>query len=219
MDIYPAISGEVFHTLFCAACLSFFWGVSEAAGHFHDRHNTYEAVCNPWALCLYVFYAALAVLAGLILIETGAMRPGWLTIFLLGLGAPAILRTNFNPLQTDGGPDDSHAGRVDRLVDNIRRFVFGEIDRSLAERRNERREKVLSLYTVDELEQQLELRLPGVKAEYAGHIEETRNSPAQLAALFLMILDHKQPNAIDELAAAARNKRRDGNSGSIRAGH
>lgn len=215
MSIYPAIPGDVAHTLFCAACLSFLWGVSETAGHFHNRHNTHEAVRNNWALCLYLFYAGLAVLAGLILLETGTVRPGWLTIFMLGFGAPAILRANFNPLQTAAGPGEKDRNRMDRLIDNIHRFVFGEIDRSLRERRNQRREKVLDLYTVEELEKQIDIRLPDRKTDYEPAIEELRNSPAQLAALFVTILDREEPNAIDELAAATENKRRNADSGRV----
>ncbi len=209
MDIYPAISGEVAHTLFCAACLSFLWGVSETAGYFHKSHNTYEAVRNSWALCLYLFYAGLAVLAGLILIETGAMQPGWLSIFLLGFGAPAILRANFNPLQNGGEVDGDQQARMERFIENIRRFVFGEIERSLKEKRNRRREKVLEQYTAEDLEKQIDLRLGEGKKEYDPMIDEVRDSPARLKALLVTILDQEDPNAIDELAVAVRDDLRD----------
>lgn len=91
-DALPAIDPLAFYGV--AIALSVLLAVAEVGAAYRDTsHSPFRTILSLWAPPLYLLYALLTVLLGLVLIENHVLKPSWTGAILLGLAGPAIFRT------------------------------------------------------------------------------------------------------------------------------
>ncbi len=196
-EALPAIDVLAFYAV--AVALSVLLAVAEVGAAYKDTsHSPFRTVLSPWALPLYLLYASLTVLLGLVLIENRVLKPSWTGAILLGLAGPAIFRTRIRLFQNISGKEGPSAN-LERLVAGMQSFCFTQINRRLSRRRVLHKERLLARVSEEALRARLRAVYPSEKlAHLETLIEERREiDPDSVRALLITLIEEQDPYALD----------------------
>jgi hypothetical protein len=196
-DALPAIDPLAFYGV--AIALSVLLAVAEVGAAYKDTsHSSFRTILSLWALPLYLLYALLTVLLGLVLIENQVLKPSWTGAILLGLAGPAIFRTRIRLFQNISGKEGPSAN-LERLVAGMQSFCFTQINRRLSRRRVLHKERVLMKVSEKALRARLRTVYPAEKlARIEALVDERREiGPESVRALMIALIEEQDPYALD----------------------
>lgn len=181
-----------------AVLLTCLLAAAEVVAAFRNTtYSPWRCLFNWWSLPLFLFYASLTLLLGVVLSENGVLPRTWTGAVVLGLGGPALFRTRvkfFQPISGAGGP----SANLEKMTTGVQTFCFDQIKRQVARRRMATRVD-LARQSEDALLERLRALVPPADFPLIEALIEGRRKerPGSVKAFLVALIEERDPAALD----------------------